>query len=94
MPAAQSRTSSRRNGKKTPRITFVEMGGALVLGGGTFELKDALAAIGGQRTWQKDDAGGKDKCVWQLPSTKFDALAGICARHGYRLVDAGRNEAA
>jgi len=65
------------------------MGGALILGGGTYPLKEALPAIGGRRS--KNDE--TDTWIWQVPAEKFDALAGLCAKNSIRLVQADSNGA-
>jgi hypothetical protein len=77
-PASARGTRQRRN-----KITYAEMGGALILVGGTYPLKDGLAALGGRCTKGKDD-----KWVWQVPVGQFNALAGLCARCGVQFIPA------
>lgn len=90
-PEEPSRTQykPRVNSRKRPeRISYAEVGSSLVLTGGTFPVKDELAAIGGRRTKNGDG------WVWHISAAQFNALAGLCARHSIRLVAAAETQAA
>ena len=83
-PATASPRSGRLGGprKRQDKICYAEMGGALLLTGATFGVKDELAALGGLRT------KNGEQWIWQVPARQFDQLAGLCARHSVQLIPA------
>lgn len=64
-------------------VSYVEIGGALVLSGTTFPIKARLKELGGQ--FSKKD--GKD-AVWQVPIHRYGDVAALCAQNSIRLVAA------
>lgn len=76
------RRPSYRSKRRAKEISYLEMGGAVVLAGGTYPLKDDLARLGGRRSKNGDD------WIWQVPAGRFQDLAGLCAQNSIRLVAA------
>jgi PD-(D/E)XK nuclease superfamily len=53
-------------------VSYLKAGAVLILGGATYDLKDQLPTIGGQRS----NEGGN--WVWQIPFGALDALSALC----------------
>lgn len=90
IPAQQPYRARARGGRKSreQKICYMEMGGALVLDGATFTIKDELKAMGAR--------GGKngEQWIWQLPATQYGALANLCVAAGIKLAPASQGRVA
>jgi predicted PolB exonuclease-like 3'-5' exonuclease len=80
---SEPRRTSYRKGRRAKQISYLEMGGALVLGGSTYPLKDDLSRLGGRVS----KAG--DEWIWQVPAGRMSDLASLCAQRSIQLVAAG-----
>ncbi len=84
-PAPERSSRRRREGREGNReIIYRAAGGSLVLTGATYTVRDTLKKVLGARG-RKDESGSFE---WELSVDKFDALAGLCAKTGIRLVAA------
>jgi hypothetical protein len=82
LPEATVPQPSNGNGngrKRSQKVTYLELGGALVLNGNTYVIKDSLKALGGRRSKKGDD------WIWQVPAARFNDLAGLCAQNSIQL---------
>lgn len=80
-PAVPQAAAPRRP-SRAKRVMWVERNGRLVLTGKTYEIREGLLALGGQRSKQGEE------WIWEVGVEKYDAVAGLCSRNGMSLVAA------